>query len=187
MVRGQTRGPGTYVRTPRAGVAPCPAGCGGGTLPRAQVPHLSSAQGWPRPSPGPGTAPAGRPRCGTPAGPYRPGPSAAPLRRPGGRGRSPPRGGARGGARGVPSGPASGLCLPAPRAPQTQRPTGRLCVPPPLSPARPGPAHLGSSPPPPALCAPGSAWLGSVRSGSALRGRSRPGFGSRAAAPRAPR
>lgn len=45
---------------------------------------------------------------------------------------------------------------------------------------------LGSAPPPPALCALGSAWLGSARSGSALSGRSRPGFGSRAAAPRAP-
>lgn len=158
MVRGQTRGPGACVQTARAEVAPCPAGCGGGTLPRAQVPHLSSARG-------------GLGRCRDPgpplpadlgaelqAGPYRPGPSAAPLRRPGGRGRSPPRGGARGGARGVPSGPASGLCLPARRAPGTRRPTGRLRVP--LSPARLGPAHLGSAPPlppPPALCAPGSA------------------------------
>lgn len=128
------------------------------------------------------------------AGPYRPGPSAAPLRRPGGRGRSPPRGGARGGARGVPSGPASGLCLPAPRASRTQRPTGRLRVPPPSPPpARTAPGQLTWAPrrrlprsAPPARL--GSALLGPVRlsAGGAARAsaRARRRLGLRADWPR---
>lgn len=87
---------------------------------------------------------------------------------------------------GSPRGPPLGCVYRRRARPRPRDPQGGF-VSPPLSPARPGPAHLCSSPPPPALCAPGSAWLGSVRSGSALRGRSRPGFGSRAAAPRAPR
>lgn len=142
-------------------------------------------QGWPRPSPGSGTAPAGGPQCGTPGRPLPPEPERRPAREAGGKGGAALHVAGRGAAHvGSPRGPPLGCVCRPPRASGTRRPTGRS-RPPTLPTARLGLAHLGSAPPPPALCAPGSAWLGSARSGSVLHGRSRPGFGSRAAAPRA--
>lgn len=47
------------------------------------------AQGWPRPSPGPGTAPAGRPWCGTPGRPLPPGPKRRPAPEARGKGAQP--------------------------------------------------------------------------------------------------
>lgn len=160
-MRGQT--PGQASRTP---VPECLAACGGGTLPRAQVPHLSSARGGLGRRRDPGSPQPADLGAELQAGSCRRGPSTAPLGRPGERGRSPPRGGTRGGARGVPSGPASGLCLPAPRASRTRRPTGRL-----RPPTQPGPPRVSS----PGLRAAASralrprlglARLGSVRFGS---------------------
>lgn len=178
MIRGQTQ-----VQAPRTGVLPVP-----GSLRRWDAPARSGSapvkrQGWPRPSPGIRDRPGRR----TSVRNSRPAPVAGP--------RAPPGSGGPGGKGVQPStwrgagwrtwGPlgarlwavSAGLrARPGPRDPRGG------CFPPPrLSPARLGPAHLGSAPPPPALCAPGSAWLGSARSGSALHGRSRPGFGSRAA------
>lgn len=184
-MRGQT--PGQASRTP---VPECLAACGGGTLPRAQVPHLSSARGGLGRRRDPGSPQPADLGAELQAGSCRRGPSTAPLGRPGERGRSPPRGGARGGARGVPSGPASGLCLPAPRASGTRRPTGRLR--PPHS-ARPASGQLTWAPrrrlprsAPPARL--GSARLGPVRlsTGGAARAsaRARRRLGLRADWPR---
>lgn len=87
--------------------------------------------GWPRPSPGSGTAPAGGPQCGTPGRPLAAGARAPP--RTGGRG----KGGAalhvavRGAVHvGSPRGPPLGCVCRPPRASGTRRPTGRLRPPP---------------------------------------------------------
>lgn len=181
VVGERTRGP-----APRARVAPCPAACVGGTLPRSQVPHLSSARGGLGRRRDPGPPRPCRPGCGTPGWPLPPGLQHLPApEAPGEGGAALHVAGRRAAHVGSPRGPPLG-CVCRPRArPGPGDPQGGWR--PSLSPGRLGPAHLGSAPPPPALCAPGSARLGSARSGSAVRGRSRPGFGWRAAAPRAPR
>lgn len=134
MVRGQTRG-----QDFRAEVALCPAACGGGTLPRAQDPHLSSARGGLGRRRDPGLPRATNLGAELQARPCRPGRGTAWFRRPRGRGRSPPRGGAPGGTRGVPSGPASGLCLRARRASGIRSPIGAVASLP-----QPGPPRASS-------------------------------------------
>lgn len=130
-------------------------------------------QGWPRPSPGSGTAPAGGPQCGTPGRPLAAGARAPP--RTGGRG----KGGAalhvagRGAAHvGSPRARLWAVSAGLRARPGPGDPQGG-CVLPPVPTARLGLAHLGSAPPPPALCAPGSAWLGSARLGSVRFGSPR--------------
>lgn len=181
MIRGQTQ-----VQAPRTRVLPVP-----GSLRRWDAPARSGSapvkrQGWPRPSPGSGTALAGGPRCGTPGRLLPPDPERRPAPEAGGgNGVQPSTWRGAGQRTWGPLGARLWAVSAGLRArPGPGDPRGG-CVPPPphprLNPARLGPAHLGSAPPPPALCAPGSAWLGSARSDSALHGRSRPGFGSRAA------
>lgn len=162
MVSGQTRGPGTCVPAPRARPprALQAAGVGRSRALRFRTCQARGGLGRRR-DPGPP-----RPKdlgAELQAGRCRPGPSAAPLRRPGGRGRSPPRGGARGGARGVPSRPASGPCLPGPRAlPEPGDPPGGWVSPS----ARPASGQLTWAPRRRLPRSAPPARLGSVRFGS---------------------